>query len=231
MTHTPIDTTAPAPRPARRGWWAVLVLSLLAAAYGAMFVARGKAGFTGEFAASYRAHSLGILSHALLGTLSLIVGPLQFRRDWLARHRRLHRIGGRAYVVTALGTGLTGLYMTPFSQGGMVTHVAFGALAVLLLATTTLAFVRIRAGDVAAHRAWMVRSYALMFAGVSLRIQMPVLTTLTGAGFLPVYLWVSWLAWVPNLLWAEWYLRRRRGATHARPRAVAPPWVPRARSA
>ena len=195
-----------------RLWWGVLVLSLAIAAYGAGFVVRGEASFTGVFAAAYRAHSWGILSHATFGTLALLAGPLQFRRDLLARRRRLHRIGGRIYVLGALGTGATGLFMSAYSYAGMATHVPFALLALLTMGTTGMGLARILAGDVAAHRRWMVRSFSLIFAGVALRVELLPLIAAFGGELAPAYRVVAWLCWVPNLLWAEWWVRRSRGA-------------------
>jgi hypothetical protein len=100
--------------------------------------------------------------------------------------------------------------MAPFSFGGLSTHVGFGVLAVLTIWTTGAGLARILAGEVAAHRAWMVRSFALIFAGVMLRLEVPVLMVTFGAAFEPVYRWVAWLCWVPNLAWAEWHARRSR---------------------
>ena len=217
-------TTAPraTPTAASRAWWAVLLLSLLVAAYGASYVARGEVAFVGELAESFRARPWGIIGHAAFGTLALLAGPLQFRSALRARHRRLHRAVGRVYVVAALGTGATGVFMSVWSFGGAVTHVGFGVLGVLVMATTGLAFARIRAGDVAAHRAWMVRSFALIFAGVTLRIELPLLIGVFGGEFLPAYRLVAWLSWVPNLAWAEWWVRRRSGVVPAiAPRSTA----------
>jgi hypothetical protein len=53
----------------------------------------------------------------------------------------------------------------------------------------------------------MIRNYALLFAAVTLRIQLPLLAGLMNAFETP-YAIISWLSWVPNALWAEWYLRR-----------------------
>jgi uncharacterized membrane protein len=199
------------PRAVPRAWWAVLVLSLLIAAYGAGFVARGEASFAGEFAASFRRQPWAIFSHAIFGTLALLAGPLQFRTDLRNRFRRLHRVLGRVYVVAAFGIGTTGLLMSPFSFGGMITHTGFGLLAALTIATTWLAFARIRAGDVTAHREWMLRNFALIFAGVALRVELPLLVAANGGAFEPAYQVVAWLSWVPNLVWAQWWIRRSRG--------------------
>jgi hypothetical protein len=61
--------------------------------------------------------------------------------------------------------------------------------------------------DIAAHRVWVLRSYALIFAAVTLRLELPLLAVAFG-DFLPAYRTVAWLCWVPNLLWTEWYRRR-----------------------
>ena len=195
-------------RATQRAWWPVAILSLLIAAYGAMFVARGEASFAAELAESFRARPLLIFAHAAFGTLALLTGPFQFRRGLRARRPRLHRVTGRIFVASALGTGVTGLPMSMYSFGGANTHVAFGVLALLTVATTGLGLARILVGDVAGHRAWMLRSFALIFAGVTLRLELPFLIAAFGGDFEPAYQVVAWSSWVPNLAWAEWRVRR-----------------------
>jgi hypothetical protein len=58
-------------------------------------------------------------------------------------------------------------------------------------------------------RQWMLRSYALVFAAVTLRIELPLLTMAFG-DFTPANQVAAWLSWVPNALWVEWYIRRRK---------------------
>jgi hypothetical protein len=57
------------------------------------------------------------------------------------------------------------------------------------------------------HRRWMIRSFALTFAAVTLRIYMP-LSGLMHLDMDQAYRAIAWLAWVPNLILAELYLRR-----------------------
>ena len=56
----------------------------------------------------------------------------------------------------------------------------------------------------------MVRSYALTFAAVTLRLW---LSALTGAGvpFFEAYAAVAWLSWLPNLAAVEVFRKFRRG--------------------
>lgn len=68
----------------------------------------------------------------------------------------------------------------------------------------------------------MIRNYALTYAGVTLRIWLPLLlltplgvAQFTGGGFdfeaafANAYAAVPFLCWLPNLLFAEWLIRRR----------------------
>jgi len=68
----------------------------------------------------------------------------------------------------------------------------------------------IRAGDQVNHRRWMIRSYSLTLAGVTLRIYLP-LSIASGIPFLDAYQAIAWACWVPNLLVVEWWLLRPTG--------------------
>ena len=81
-------------------------------------------------------------------------------------------------------------------------------LALCWVGTTWVAYLQIRRGNVDVHRAWMVRSYALTLAAVTLRIEIP-LFLLSGISFEEAYPVIAWLCWVPNLLVAEWLIIAR----------------------
>jgi uncharacterized membrane protein len=198
------------PRATPRSWWVVAVLSFLIAAYALSFYIRGRAAFPPDLVESFTARPWGIYSHVLFGALAIVLGPFQFRRNILLRHRALHRNLGRAYVVSALLTGIVGLYMAFYSFGGLNTHLGFGLLGALTTFTTAMAYTRIRARDVSSHREWMIRSFALIFAAVTLRIELPLLIIWNRGDFPPAYAIIAWLCWVPNLIWAEWYVRHSR---------------------
>jgi hypothetical protein len=92
--------------------------------------------------------------------------------------------------------------MAPLAYGGLSTRLGFGTLAVLWLACGFTAYRRIRARQIQSHRQWMVRTYALTFAGVMLRLWSIALTE-AGVPFDEAYLTVAWWAWVPNQIVAE----------------------------
>lgn len=199
-----------------RFWWVLLVLSILIAAYGIAHAVLGERLFGPQFMDSFRTRRWGIFLHALLASIALAIGPLQFHRGFLLRYRVVHRMLGKVYVICAiLGSGLIGFYLAMYSFGGWITHVGFAGLAVAATITTATAFIKIRQGEVLSHREWMIRSFAVIFAAVTLRLLLPLFAFIYSGRFTPAYQWVSWLCWVPNLLLVELYIRKfsRRSPT------------------
>jgi uncharacterized membrane protein len=182
-----------------------VMLTLLAAAisaYAGAYLVFHERMFPPPLRQSFLDRPWGIYPHALFGAVALILGSIQFFRRILVRWPGVHRVIGTIYVVAALLTGLAGLYMSRFAFGGVGTRMGFATLAVVLLVTTSLAYAKIRKGNIVEHREWMLRSYALIFAAVTLRIELPLLQSALHA-FPPAYAVVAWLCWVPNLLTAE----------------------------
>jgi uncharacterized membrane protein (DUF2068 family) len=101
--------------------------------------------------------------------------------------------------VGVLVGGLSGLYLAAGAFGGPAARLGFATLALAWLFTGWKAYSAIRAGDVASHRAWMLRNFALTFAAVTLRIYLPV-SMLAGIPFEVAYPAIAWLCWVPNLM-------------------------------
>ena len=152
--------------------------------------------------------------------VALAMGAFQLNTRLRSRFIHVHRWMGRTYVIGVLLGGLAALALATRSQAGLPTHVGFGLLAALWLFTTTMAYRYIRGGNQALHRRWMIRSYALTFAAVTLRIYLP-LSQVAGIPFDPAYQTISWLCWVPNLIVAEWIMLRQRVAPSVRePSAV-----------
>jgi len=151
-------------------------------------------------------------AHFLGGGVAIAVGALQTHTGLRNRWPALHRWMGRVYVVAVVAGGLAALVMAPHASTGAVAAFGFGALAVCWLGTTALAVVAIRQRRIADHRDWMLRSYALTLAAVTLRLYLPA-SQIAGMSFLVAYPAIAWLCWVPNLLVAEWMLRTRHART------------------
>src|SRR5256714_15643538 len=159
---------------------------------------------------------LAVTLHLAGAAVALVVGPLQHNSRLRDRFLEMHRWTGRTYVLAVLFGGAAALRLATISQGGLPAHAGFGLLAVLWLLATGQAYRHIRAGDQASHRRWMIRSYALTFAAVTLRIYLPV-SIAAGLPFEPAYQTIAWLCWVPNLIVAEWIILRQRPTRAAIP--------------
>lgn len=149
-----------------------------------------------------------LILHAVSAGLALMLGPWQFSAALRARRPALHRQIGYGYALCLLVGGLSALPLAAQAMGGPLARLGFGLLGVLWLATTAIALVHVRAGRIAAHRRWMLRSFALTAAGISLRLQLGA----AGAFGVPVeaiYTVAAWSCWVPNALLAELWLRPR----------------------
>ena len=147
--------------------------------------------------------------HVAGGIGALLAGPWQFSAKLRARALNFHRWLGRFYLLEVALGSIAGLAMSVVSLEGLPTHFGFGILAVLWFFTGLQAYRMVRSGDIEAHRRWMIRNFALTLAAVTLRIYMPLMLALLHWPFRPAYITVSWLCWIPNLLVAEWMVRRQ----------------------
>ena len=192
-------------------WLASLLVGL---AYIAITLGWGWAAF--QHMLLHGPHATIFWTHILASATAITVMPFQFWQGLRNRRRALHRWIGRGYVMAVGLGGLSGLYMAFFTLTGTVSGVAFFVLGVFWLVTTGMAVARARAGQIAAHRRWMIRSAALTMAAVTLRLYIPI-SQVAGLPFDTSYTVISWACWVPNLLIAEWWLNRRPRASAAVP--------------
>ena len=118
------------------------------------------------------------------------------RRGWY------HRWAGRLYVVAVLIAAVAGLAVAPTTAAGPIAGTGFSILAVLWFGATLIAYLKVRAGKYGEHRRWMIRSYALTCAAISLRIITPGGLAL-GFSFESSYLVAAWASWIVNLAIAE----------------------------
>lgn len=212
--------TGPEPVTMRRtGFVTLTILSLGVAGYA--LVAYGLlplgAVVHPDMRPTFEAHSrLTLYVHVFAAALALALGPFQFVARLRSRLPALHRGSGRLYLGVGVGLGgLAGLVVAFNAFGGPVARVGFACLAVSWLVTGFNAYRAIRAGDVALHRRWMVRNFALTLAAVTLRLWLPGLVAL-GIPMDVAYPLIAWLCWVPNLILAE-RLFNRREPLRARP--------------
>lgn len=207
------------PRAALRTPWGVRLLLLASAVAVAALVPPYLLGGSTLVTRTGLFHTV-LVTHVVTAGTAILLGGLQLVPRIRAR-REMHRWTGRAFL--GLGTAAfvgTGLPLaltaeTPFARVGLT-------VPVLLWPVLAVAGWRaIRRRDVAAHRAWMSRLYAVTFFAITARLVVPLLllaqlpwiiTTYDGNVARVVERTVpvgQWLGWIIDLAVAEWLLRRR----------------------
>jgi hypothetical protein len=188
--------------------WILAILSIGVAGYAVV-----RYVFFPPAAGHFSERLLLLQVHASAGALALLTGPWQFWRRFRERYYGAHRWLGRVYLV-AVGVGAPAACgLAFFSEEGWPTHVGFGLLAVLWFATGWMAYSAARQSRFRQHREWAMRNFALTFAAVTLRNELPLLLLAAHLSFHAAYITVAWLCWIPNVAVAEWWLRRRASYT------------------
>ncbi len=150
---------------------------------------------------------LAFLAHIVASPIALAVGAFQFMPGLRAKHPALHRTLGRIYGLAILIGGAAALIMAPNSNGGIVSVIGFGMLSVLWVGATFQAIRHAIARRLALHRIWMIRSFALTFAAVTLRLELQPLMQWGGLEYNEAIQVTAWLCWVPNLIFVEWWTK------------------------
>jgi hypothetical protein len=153
----------------------------------------------------------GFYTHILLGAIALLTGWSQFSKRIRNKNLTVHRTLGKIYLISVILSGSAGLYIAYYATGGIIAVLGFGGLAIAWLFTTSKAYVNIRNKNIDQHQYWMVRSYALCFAAVTLRIWLPLFQFALGMEFIEAYKIIAWLCWVPNVVVAELIVRSLKG--------------------
>jgi uncharacterized membrane protein len=189
------------------GWWIMALLACAVAGYA--FAILLTPGFRpGLVQALLAERPIAALAHFMGGAVALVAGAFQLSAWLRNRFLGLHRWLGRLYVLAVLAGGAAALVLAPHSFGGLTAHLGFGLLGAAWILSTLNAYRHIRRGDISGHRSWMIRSYALTLAAVTLRLYLPS-SQLAGVSITVAYPAIAWLCWVPNLLVAEWFVRSR----------------------
>ncbi len=163
--------------------------------------------------ARFFASPLPVVLHIVSAGLYALLGAFQFVSRLWQRGAKWHRRAGRLLVPCGLVVGFSGLWMTLFyprpddaSNLLYLFRLLFGSGMVLSI---VLGFTAILRRDIAQHRAWMVRAYAI---GLGAGTQ--VLTGMAGALIFGTpnefeNALLMGAAWVINLAVAEWIIRKR----------------------
>jgi uncharacterized membrane protein len=176
----------------------------------------GPAARAAAFDAAFARHAALTMIHIVPGLIFVLLAPLQFVRTLRQRHPRVHRLLGRVVLAAGLITGVTALVMTTqMAIGGATERAATSVFGVLFLIALVTAFVSIRRREVARHREWMIRAFAIGIAVATVRpivgmfFATQSLTQLTPREFFGI---AFWMGFTIHLIAAEaWIRHTRRG--------------------
>lgn len=149
-------------------------------------------------------HIISALTYAVLGAFQFSAALRRGRPGW-------HRVAGRVLVVLGLAVAFSALCLTlsyPRQPGtgalAFVFRLAFGSG---MAASIILGFTAIRRGDVARHRAWMTRAYALALGAGTQVFTQGIGKAVFGTSELTTDLCLG-AGWAINLAVAEYVIRR-----------------------
>jgi uncharacterized membrane protein len=221
------SATVPGRGRRRTGWWvppALLALAVIPVAGGAGRLVEVLGGpevlpTDARFAAS----PIPLVVHIVAAVVYAVLGAFQFSTRLRRRRPGWHRRAGRVLVALGLAVAFSGLWMTlayPRKEGtGEILWatrllVSSGMGACLLLGVAA-----IRDRDIARHRAWMTRAYALALGAGTQAFTVGFGEAAFGAGVVRTDLMMA-AGWVLNLAVAEWVIRRPAARRSRRARAA-----------
>lgn len=162
-----------------------------------------------EFDAAH-VDSLPLFLHVICAATFYVLAALQVWPPLRTRFPVWHQRAGRVAIIAGLVGALSSVWITIVHaevRGDILFYgrMVFGPLWALFL---VLGYLAIRRKDVRAHRAWMVRAFAVaMPAGTLIFIFAPVLL-IFGEVSSAVDESIQSTAWIVHLALAEWLLRR-----------------------
>ena len=156
-----------------------------------------------------------VIVHIVCAVLYAILGAFLFSTGLRRRWPAWHRVSGRVVVVLGLAVAFSALWMTAFYPrvpGGALAHVFQLGFGTGMAASIILGFNAIRRRDVARHRAWMARAYALALGAGTQALTLGIGKAVFGTSELETALMLG-AGWGINLAVVEYLIRTRTGAS------------------
>lgn len=165
-----------------------------------------------SFEERYSVNPYATLFHIIPGFLFMVLGPLQFIESIRTRWIQFHRWAGRVYVVSALLTAVGAVVLT-FNLpvfGTFTATVATLFFVTLFILSLVKGYLHARRWEIALHREWMIRGFALGLSVSTLRVQLELLRWLFDLSFVEAWDTAIWLSFVVTLLIAEAWINITR---------------------
>lgn len=160
----------------------------------------------------YAEHPLIAYAHIVPGVIYIVGAPFQLSRRFREANVHRHRLLGRVLLPVGLLAGVFGVgFGVPYSFGGITEATAAAVFGSWFVVALLLAYRAIRAGDVTAHRRWMIRAFAIGLAAGTIRIWIGLFQGFGVLSFEDSFGPAFWLGFGLHAVVAELYLARRPG--------------------
>lgn len=142
--------------------------------------------------------------HISTSLIVLLIGIFQFIPSFIQKYPIVHRNIGIMYIILILFFAApSGFIIGLFANGGLSCKVGFCLQSIAWFLITFFAYIEIRRKNIENHINWMVRSFAITLAAMSLRTESYFMHYFLHTKPIETYLTVTWLSWVGNLMIAE----------------------------
>jgi len=206
----------------RTDWQVPLALLAVSAIPCAAGIARlaglaSNTAFNGD-SERFFASPVTVILHIISAGLFSLLGALQFSTGLRRRYPQWHKASGRVVAASGVVSALSGIWMTVMYpipaelQGDLLFGVRL-LVGTSMLVSIALAVTAVIHRDIARHRAWMIRGYALgLGAGMQVVVLLPSMLIMGTPSALQRDMLMS-LAWLINLIIAEMVIQRRSWGT------------------
>ena len=139
-----------------------------------------------------------LIGHISGGLIALTLGPFQFWKSFRNKFINTHRWMGRIYLTAILIGTISATYLAWTSAIRVNFSWAFAlqGLAFAWITTASMAYISVMRRHIIQHKEWMIRSYVVTFAFVTIRwladlpIAIQLMNKFEERG--PTIIWLSW---------------------------------------
>lgn len=152
---------------------------------------------------------IAFYAHISSSLFVLLFGIFQFVKPILIKYSKVHHLLGKVYIILVLFISApSGLIMAFYANGGIWAKISFVIVSILWWYFTFIAYRSVVKKDFYKHLINMYRSYALTLSAITLRTYVFFLPGFMNLHGKEMYVFMSWLSWIPNLLIVEILIRR-----------------------
>jgi uncharacterized membrane protein len=172
-------------------------------------------------------HAGPTLAHVISSFVFVVLGPWQFVPRIRSKRLWLHRWSGRIFVAAATVVGISGLllgFTTALEFGGASETAPILLFAPIFLFSLGKAVFHILRREIAQHREWMIRVFAIgLAAGTDRLVGLPFILSPVVRQAPGEFIGITfWIAFTLNLLAAEIWIRHTRPKGTFDPPAIQP---------